>query len=294
MMTNFHFLGAFAERRGGFALHSVSQHDSVKVSAFVFGGARARAPALAVAFDDWAGEFGPSQYYSLLGRAARLTVDKHANPGGAKGKKKKHTANEGSDTDDDDSEEDKVEARSEEIIETALSLLRLSCYCPDMLRQLMPALGRHAEKVNYLLKAEIISGVHRTMRLYFRVSGAEGGHGGAQGDDDDDGAFDAAKLLHATLGDYKGALRLYALSERVHGAHHVTSFNRGLCHRELGDPRTARTCMAASLALAGPGGYENANTWLRYLDTVEIPAFEEFSELESALDAATRAVRGEK
>ena len=140
----------------------------------------------------------------------------------------------------------------------------------DMLRQLMPALGAHTGRVNYLLKAEVVSGVHRAMALYFRVpsSGRKKKGGGGSDDDyddnndddddDDDGAFDAAKLLHATCRDYRGALRLYALSEQVHGAHHVAAFNRGLCRRELGDPEAARACMAESLALAGPAGYANA------------------------------------
>ena len=50
------------------------------------------------------------------------------------------------------------------------------------------------------------------------------------------------------------ALRMYQESERLFGEHHVTIYNMGLCHREMGNPEQALKEIERCLGLQGEYG----------------------------------------
>ncbi len=149
--------------------------------------------------------------------------------------------------------------QSEPDLGTCLSLIKLSCYDPQVFYRLRRAIRSHLDDCSGLQRSLLIDAMRRVQQMYFHL-------------EDDDIPF-AIGLIHQNLGEYATALEHYQLSLRFHGEQAVTLLNRARCQRKLMQYDEAKRLLQRCLQLDP-----------RYHD-----ALEELSKLDAEVSVAANA-----
>ncbi|MFT3771011.1 MAG: tetratricopeptide repeat protein [Minicystis sp.] len=118
-----------------------------------------------------------------------------------------------------------------------LSLLRLSCHDPRILRDCLPALVQQAHSLGEPQRAALLAAVERVLQNYFHIG------------EERDLLFDVAVFVHL-LGDAAAALRLFAESRRLYGDDPRTCWNMAMCAFALGQPDAGQRHLAEVWAVA--------------------------------------------
>ncbi len=209
MMVNYDAVRHYFESQGGFSMHTPYQ-DGFKVAAFVIGGDKPSLRASRLAFETALRSFGPDNF-STLQRSVK-------------------------------------DMASQSSLKLVLSLLRLSCYDPDVFYKfkhfLIERVGRSyaSEK----LRRDVRRDIREIYDRYYPLSKAK------------DVAFEIGRLLMA-MKDYRLAMPYFVDSLRDCGAHHVTHYNLGLCHNYAGDLSAALEAFSPSLEMKPD--YVEAREW---------------------------------
>ncbi|CAM9368815.1 unnamed protein product, partial [Chrysoparadoxa australica] len=244
VMVNYHAIGAYCIKKGGFAVHNPQEEASLKVSAFVLPGNgcnasdlrdgsqaqgmaemerkawkggeleaidRERAasfPELAAAFDVNIVDFGPNDFFVMQ----KCLKEESPTPS----------------------------------LKCVLSLLKLGDWDPDVFFKFRDIILNQVPTAGHKLKKDLCRGIPRVWENYYAL------------DKDKDIAFEVGRFYYG-IKDYDQALRYYKESYHLLGEHHVTYHNMGLCFYSSGNYDEANRHF--DLALGLNSSYQKSQLW---------------------------------
>jgi hypothetical protein len=121
-------------------------------------------------------------------------------------------------------------------LRTALSILRLSQFDPDVFYKFKQTLIDDTRQASSKLQADIRRDMEEVYACHFPLQPSK------------DIAFEIGRVF-MELKDFVRAAQLFRDSQRSCGVHHVSWFNMGVCHRYLNQFKLADECFAESLLL---------------------------------------------
>jgi tetratricopeptide (TPR) repeat protein len=133
-------------------------------------------------------------------------------------------------------------------LRTAVSVLRLSCWDPDVAYKFRDTLVTKAESASPRLRRDLVADMARCAGAHFPLQPGK------------DVLFELGRVL-VNIGRYAPAMLLFEESRWWSGEHHVAWYNLGLCHQRAGRFRQAAACHERSLELDPT--YALAADWLR-------------------------------
>lgn len=135
---------------------------------------------------------------------------------------------------------------SEPDFDQVLALLRMAAYDPITFTWLGPELHGTLRDPSSSQVARLLRALGEVWRLHYPLPGGR------------DVPFDLGFTCYL-VSRWNEALYFYEQSVALHGAHHVTLYNMGLCHYRMGQVVRALDCFDRSLAL--DGSYGPARDW---------------------------------
>lgn len=189
--VNYHAIAEHVRRRHGAVLQTTHRQDGLSVSAFLLGAHPSGYAETRLAFEQGLARLDPQDAYTLR-----------------RG----------------------VQAAGGELeLEPMLSLIRLSCSDPRVLRDGLPVLYKHALGAPARAAKEVVHTVMQAWQNYYHIG------------EEHDLAFDLA-LLALGYGGHAEALQLFRESVRLYGDDPRARWNMGLCHSAMGEVEAALAC----------------------------------------------------